>query len=656
MNQESVISSLEKRIKELEQALGDVLEQKTDESYHHYLFENLQDEVYVWRLVYDANHSLQTWYLADANKKVLTNTGKRLEKILGKHTSDIFDPGTSKHFNASVNSMLASQEPHSWEYYLVKTGRHIKITNFPFNNFFISVCVDITETVRAETRLKDTLYQLEEAISAGKVGLWDWDLISNTTYFSPEWKKQLGYAPHELANHFGEWESRVHPEDIKDVLVKINETLCAGKEYHDIEFRMQHRNGNYRWILAHASMVTNKYGKPIRLVGSHIDITDRKQMEENNMQQQKLQALGTLASGIAHDFNNLLTPILGYTQLIKTLLPKSHSAAGYLEHIESSAERAKDLSQQILLMSRKSIKNVMPVNIEKLAEEVISTVQTHCPESIVVKTLIEEELPTLGAEPAQIHRLLLNLCNNAVHAMPQGGELTVEISSCLKQLKALEDRCEENYICISVRDTGKGIDSQEIKRIFEPFFTTKLYGTQRGSGLGLAIVDSAVKQHKGHIEVISEVGVGTEFTIYLPILAGQSKEQLATRSTTTNLQGLDIVLLDDELAICQLGEALLSKLGCRVVTFQHVKDCIEFLAKHETEYDLLISDYALPEMSGDKVISILRENGVVIPCIIATGFTQLATERNCKLWQCARIISKPFTIDALRDAISRVVH
>ena len=656
MTQNHEISSLEERIKVLEQKLSDIHKQKSDENHYRLLFDNVQHEVYVWKLRYDDSGKILNWYLADANKKALRTAGKSLEKVLGKHTSDIFDSGTSEYFKASVNNMFATHEPHSWEYYLAKTGQHMKVTNFPGDHYFISSCVDITATVKTETRLRDTVLQLEEAISAGNVGLWDWDLLSNTTYFSPEWKKQLGYAPHELANHFGEWESRVHPEDIKDVLVKVNETLCSGKDYHDIEFRMQHRNGDYRWILAHASMITNKYGKPIRLVGSHIDITERKQMEENNMQQEKLQALGTLASGIAHDFNNLLTPVLGYTQLIKTLLPEKHAATGYLEHIEVSAERAKDLSQQILLMTRKSIKNIKPVNIEKLAEEVISTVQSHCPESIVVQTMIEDELPTLGAEPAQIHRLLLNLCNNAVHAMPQGGELTVEISSCLKQLKALEDECEENYICIKIKDTGKGIDSQAISRIFEPFFTTKLYGTERGTGLGLAIVDSAVKQHKGHIEVASEVGIGTEFTIYLPIIAGHSQEQSKTWEKASNLQGLGIVLLDDELAICQLGDALLSKLGCSVVTFQHVNECIEFLAKHETEYDLLISDYALPEMSGDKVISTLREKGIVIPCVIATGFTQLATEKNCKLWQCARIISKPFTIDALRDAISRVVH
>ncbi|MDB2330943.1 ATP-binding protein [Alteromonas sp.] len=645
-------AALEQRIEQLERALAEANEQKSRDYYYQILFENMQHEVHIWKLVYNDDGSIKTWYLADANNKALTSWGKSLNDIIGKTADEIFESNVTQQFLPIVEHIFSDNRPYSWEYQFDPTSQCLSMTSFPFDNYFISTGVDITSTKQIEIKLRDTVIKLGEAISAGNIGLWDWDLITNKTFFSPEWKKQLGYASHEIKNEFTEWETRVHPDDIQRTLNHINRTLIQGENYHEIEFRMKHKDGSYRWILAHASIIKDGDDKPIRLVGSHIDITDRKSMEETALQQQKLQALGTLAGGIAHDFNNLLTPILGYTQLLKTLTQSSIKEYEYLTHIEDSATRARQLTQQILMMSRKSVQNIEPVYLDKLAAEVCSVIKGGNCDNIIIKSDIEEELPAIGADPDQLYRVMLNLCTNAVHAMPNGGTLSLDIKACSKKIAALDDDTPNDYIYIKISDTGKGIESKNLDRIFEPFFTTKLHTSQRGTGLGLAIVNSLVEQHRGHIEVKSVVGKGTEFILYLPVISEDILAREYHVETMGTFKNCHVVLIDDELAICQLGEALLSQMGCNIVTFQNTEACINYLKIHEEEVNVVITDYAMPEMNGDAFIAALRATDISLPCVVSTGFTDLVSSDNCARWDCAAIISKPFNIQELSTAIA----
>jgi PAS domain S-box-containing protein len=645
-------AALEQRIVQLERALAEANEQKSHDHYYQILFENMQHEVHVWKLVYNDDGSIKTWYLADANKKALTSWKMSLNDIIGKTADEIFNANATQQFLPIVERIFSDKRPYSWEYQFAPTSQCLSMTSFPFEDYFISTGIDITSIKQIEVKLRDTVIKLEEAISAGNIGLWDWDLVSNRTFFSPEWKKQLGYASYEIQNEFTEWEKRVHPDDIKRTLKHIHQTLTEGKNYHEIEFRMKHKDGSYRWILAHASIIKDNEDKAIRLVGSHVDITDRKKMEETALQQQKLQALGTLAGGIAHDFNNLLTPILGYTQLLKTLTESEVKEYEYLTHIEDSASRARQLTQQILMMSRKSVKNIEPVYLDKLAAEVCSVIKGSNCDNITINQNIEEELPAIGADSDQIYRVMLNLCTNAVHAMPNGGTLSLDIKTCSTKIAALNDEQPNDYICIRIKDTGQGIESKNIDRIFEPFFTTKLHTSQRGTGLGLAIVNSLIEQHQGHIEVKSIKGEGTEFILYLPVISKDSLAREYQEETIRSFNNCHVVLIDDELAICQLGEALLSKMGCNIVTFQNTAACISYLKIHEEEVDVVITDYAMPEINGDAFIAALRAKGISLPCVMSTGFTDLVNNDNKARWDCAAIITKPFNIQELSSAIT----
>ncbi|MEW9799468.1 hybrid sensor histidine kinase/response regulator [Alteromonas sp. CYL-A6] len=645
--------ALQARIEKLESQVAQAAVYREQSEYYQVLFHNMQHEVHVWELVYDGDR-IKTWRLIDANEVALASWQREREHIIGKETDAIFGKGTTKLFMPIVEKIYAEQKPHTWESYFEATDQTLSMTSIPCDGYFISTGIDISDIRRTEKQLRETVLQLQEAIAAGNIGLWEWDLVTNKTYFSPEWKSQLGYQTHEIDNEFSEWEKRVHPDDLEDTLVKVRKTLAGDFDNYEAEFRMRHKDGTYRWILAHASLVQDETGEPVRLLGSHMDITERVRLEETALQQQKMQALGTLAGGIAHDFNNLLTPILGYAQLLKLKLAGDPSLSGYVSNLEDSANRAKALIKQILLMSRESVENIEPVYLDKLADEVVTLVQSTAHSNISIEENFEDGLPAIGANPSEIYRVILNLCTNAIQAMPDGGTLTVSVGMCDKRRLADKGGKKDDYVCLSIRDTGVGMDRETRNRIFEPFYTTKLKGEERGSGLGLSIVDSLIKQHKGHIEVLSSPGRGTEFILFFPIVPDGVRVKEHKDDAPDYFEHMQVVLVDDEAAICELGESLLEHIGCDVTSFQSAKEALAHMKENPDRYQVMITDYAMPEMNGLTLLHTLRENAISTPVIVATGYTNMATEENRQQWGCEGIVSKPFSIKELSQALSAV--
>ncbi|WP_088330394.1 PAS domain-containing hybrid sensor histidine kinase/response regulator [Lacimicrobium sp. SS2-24] len=628
------------------------------ERYHH-LFLNMEHEVHVWELVYNSDNSIRTWKLLDANRMALNNWNKELEDVQGKTTDEIFGTDATLQFLPVVEKIFSEKKPYSWETYFDGTDQVLSMTSIPCDGYFISTGIDISFIKRTENDLRETVLKLKEAISAGNIGLWDWDLATNQTFFSPEWKRQLGYEDHEIKNEFQEWEGRVHPDDVDKTLKKINATLTEGNEYHDIEFRMRHKNGSYRWIIAHASLLKDDQGLPVRLVGSHIDVTERKVMEETVLQQQKMQALGTLAGGIAHDFNNLLTPILGYAQLLKLRLEEAQKEAEYVSQIEDSASRAKDLVQQILIMNRESVEHIEAVYIDKLVAEVLTLFKTTAHKDISITQDFEDELPAIGADPSELYRVVLNLCTNAIQAMPRGGELNIQVRQELARITTDASDSVGNIepsdcICLTIRDTGVGMDEPTQSRIFEPFFTTKLKGEERGSGLGLSIVASIVQQHKGMIEIDSKLGKGTEFRLYFPIIPADMPPPTETEEILEYSGDEAILLVDDETSLCDLGASLLSQIGYQVDTFQNAQSALKALENDPNRYTLIITDYAMPKMNGLEFIEKLRALDLNIPIVMVTGFTNLISEENRIKWGCDALIGKPYTMRELSRTIGQL--
>ncbi|HEY5653296.1 MAG TPA: PAS domain-containing protein, partial [Pontiella sp.] len=283
MPEQPTYDELKQKIRELEAIVSqNKNEQKIlqdSEKKYRDLFENMLHEVHIWKLVHDEHGAIKTWKLVDANPAALKAWGKTLPAVIGKTTEEIFT-GTDpvELFMPIVKKIFSEGKPYTWETYFPATGQTLYMVSIPCEDFFISTGVDVSKIKKSEKDMEETVLKLTEAIKAGNVGLWDWNLITNSVDYSKEWKKQIGYDESEISDDFEEWKKRIHPDDSERTLRHIDSCIGQALENHEIEFRLQHKDGSYRTILAHSSVIQDGDGKPVRMLGSHIDITDRKQL------------------------------------------------------------------------------------------------------------------------------------------------------------------------------------------------------------------------------------------------------------------------------------------------------------------------------------------------------------------------------------------
>ncbi|MGA7493476.1 MAG: PAS domain S-box protein, partial [Syntrophobacteraceae bacterium] len=356
----------------------------------------------------------------------------------------------------------------------------------------------------------------------------------------------------------------------------------------------------------HAWAVRDKEGKLLYLEGFVEDISERKRAEEEKKklerqlrQSQKLEALGTLAGGIAHDFNNILQPIIGYIEIVLLALSPSSPQRENLERVFTAALRAKDLVKQILAISRSpEEQRRTPTDISSIVKEALKLLRSSLPTSIEMRQKILKGAAL--ADPTQIHQVLMNLCTNAAHAMDGKGILEVRLSHVDLSAndlarRSIVDLKSGPYLKLTVSDTGCGMDAETLERIFDPYFTTKEVG--KGSGLGLAVVDGIVKRHEGAVTVRSETGKGTTFTIYIPRVDVESEATMQFDDLPP-LGSERILLVDDDAAVMETGASLLKSLGYKVTSQTDSMKTLEVFRSTPHEFDLLITDYTMPKLTG----------------------------------------------------------
>jgi len=652
----------EERIRQLESQIAEYEQQLTafrnNEKRYQSLFQNLLHEVHIWELVRDDRGAIRTWRLVDANPAALESWGRTLPEIVGRTTDEIFpDADATETFRPIVEKIFAEQRPHRWENHFVGTDQALMMISVPVGDqLFISAGVDVSEHKRTEAKLKDTVLQLTESINAGNVGLWDWDLKTNRTRYSKEWKAQIGYRDDEIGDGFEEWQKRVHPEDFDKTLNATLSSIENAATDHETEFRFRHKDGSYRWILAHASVIRDESGNPVRMVGSHVDVTKFKLMEQAISQKRKTEAIGFLASGIAHDFNNLLAPILGYTELARLTLPEGSKEQSYLHNVQESANRAKELVKKILIINRSSQPRKELISLQTLIAEVATVLRASAPKNITLQLDMDTDVPPVPADPSQIYQVVLNLCTNSIQAMPEGGELHVRLTrdECPAVFK-LEEGQSKGCVVLSVSDDGCGMDEATLAHVFDPFFTTKTMSNRRGKGLGLAMVSSIVQQHDGHIEVSTEPDQGTTFDVYFPIGAAATVE--SPMEPEPHLEGGQgrILLIDDERSLSRLNTTILEELGYEVTAFTDCQAALDAFTAAPEAFDLVITDYSMPEMTGPELIEKIRARRASVPTILLTGFSNLVTAENVRSWGCDAVIAKPCGIEELRNTVGRVL-
>lgn len=449
-------------------------------------------------------------------------TGYTAAEIGSMHPLDFFE-GKEKQFLAeSIEAVFCTGIGEAEATFVSKDGTH---TPYYFTGVraeidgkrcLLGMGIDISLRKRSEEALRATDQRLRTAAKAANVGLWDWDLITNEVYFSPEWKSQIGYQENEIGHSFDEWQSRVHPDDLESALFRMREFVRNPCLKYSAEFRLRHRDGSYRWILSQASLLFNEQGIPIRMLGSHVDMTERRKAEKQHQQAVKMEAIGQSTAGIAHDFNNLLTVINGCSEMLLEMVPFDDPKHELVEDIRQASERSTALTRQLLAFSRQQSLSPKVLNLNKVVTSSEKMLRRLVGEDIQLKTVLHPQLDSVKADPGQLEQVVVNLAVNARDAMSPGGKLTIETANI--ELDEAYARTHTGvaagrYVMLSVTDTGSGITEEVQSRLFEPFFSTKVPG--KGTGLGLAVVYGIVKQSDGHIEVVSELGVGTSFKIFL---------------------------------------------------------------------------------------------------------------------------------------------
>jgi PAS domain S-box-containing protein len=381
---------------------------------------------------------------------------------------------------------------------------------------------------------------------------------------------------------------------------------------------------------------------------------EKRKLEAQLRHLERMQTVGTLAGGIAHDFNNILSPILGYAEMAAQEL-KSGAPRDHLEHVIRAAYRARDLIQQILIFSRQTEMDYRPLQLQPLVKEVMKLLRASLPATIEIECQFDDDGEVVYADASQIHQVVMNLCTNAAYAMREkGGTLRVSLAAVEVDpaaAAALHKLRAGRHVRLCVSDTGRGIEPAVLEHIFEPFFTTKPAG--EGTGLGLALVHGIVIAHGGAIAVDSTPGMGTTFSIYFPVgrVAPQTEPVLETSLPCAE----SVLLVDDDPEIALLVEQMLSRLGCRVTVKTNSRDALEVFRSAPEEYDIVITDLAMPRMTGVQLSLEIKGIRPDIPVVLMTGFSDQITAENCRQWGLDGFVLKPIISSVLSQTIRRIM-
>ncbi|WP_437835388.1 ATP-binding protein [Sorangium sp. So ce1153] len=520
---------------------------------------------------------------------------------------------------------------------------------------YFGVVVDLTERRLAEQELRRSERMLNEAQRIAHVGSWSYDLASRTVRWSEQLYHILGVDPSKRPT-FELFASLIHPEDRHRVLGGAESASPLGIA-SPVECRVvRPSTGELRHVQMAAQLLTDETGAIIGLVGTSLDITERRRLEEQLLHSQKLEAIGRLAGGVAHDFNNMLTAIFGHRELAVRKVQPSSNVLEHLTQIGTAAERAAALTRQLLAFARKQLIQPTVVDPNALILGVESLLRPLVGEDVELDVLPGSQIWPIRIDRGQFEQLLMNLAVNARDAMPAGGRLTIETANTTVRPDDAERRPEiepGDYVELKVTDTGQGMEDAIQQYVFEPFFTTKEPG--KGSGLGLATCHGIVKQHGGHIWFSSASGQGTRFTICFPRVHGAPCEQPA-RAHAAVVGGTETVLVvEDEAQVRELCVASLRSFGYSVLAARSGKEAVALAAAYPGAIHLLVSDVVLPDARGPEVAAVLARVRAALPVLYASGHTQDSLVPGDLLDGSVHFLSKPYTPTQLAQAVRDVL-
>ena len=464
------------------------------------------------------------------------------------------------------------------------------------------------------------------------------------THFGGKPNDTLGRSLYELGN--GAWNCAALGE-------RLREVVTASAQLDDFESTHDFEHIGRRTLRSNARRICARSDFEVLTLLAIEDVTDRRKLEEQLLQGQKLRAIGQLAGGVAHDFNNILAAVLGNVELTLAEAGLSAVAQHSLLEIRQAALRGKNLVQQVLAFTHQEPQQLKAIALGPLIQETAAWLRARFPANIELRVVMDAAAPVVTGDPTQLHQVLINLCTNACHALEgSAGSIGIELESAMLGAGAVGSLPAGSYARVSVRDTGKGMDRATMERIFEPFFTTK--GPDKGTGLGLAVVHGIVRSHGGSILVASEPSRGTTFTIHLP--AAQSKaETVPTHRGLYRGTGQRILYLDDDHVLVDLAQRMLDRLGYRVVGFTDSSEALQAVRASPDEFDLVITDMNMPGKTGLNVAREMMSVRPTLPIVLSSGHVTDELVSQAKAAGVSEVLYKPNTVAEYAEAIQRLV-
>jgi PAS domain S-box-containing protein len=522
----------------------------------------------------------------------------------------------------------------------------------------VGVGRDITNRKQTEEELSSTRSHLENILRSIPAVIYSYKPFGDhqITFISENVLNLLGYDVIVFFNDPKYWMNHIHPEDRSKALDEAKTVLRTGCCV--FEYRFLHKDGTYRWLSDERKLIKDERGDPIEVVGSFLDITDQKNLEERFHHSQKMEAVGRLAGGIAHDFNNLLQTIMGYSDLILLQYEDDNKNQKELKEIQKASKRAASLTRQLLAFSRKQTIQPQMMDLNLLIDDMTEMIKRLIGEDVEFSTIMESKLRSIEADHGHIEQVIMNLTLNARDAMENGGKLIIKTEN----INLEEKDCKNtpfarpgDFVCLSVEDTGSGITEETMEHMFEPFFSTK--GKWEGTGLGLSTVYGIIEQHKGWINVCSEVGKGATFRIFLPAFSQKPEDMIIENKSLLKYKGNGekILIIEDDTGVRDFAKRALQDFGYTVFEASNIQDALDILEREKWSFRIILSDVILPDGSGLSLINQIKLFNPEIRLLMNSGYTDQRSKLQIIQKNRINFIQKPYTLPDLLKAVKKTL-
>lgn len=600
------------------------------------------------------------------NDALCTLFGITREELRGMNNREYTDEETAGKIFKVFNQVYTTGEPaRAFDWDIIRKDsrrRHVEASVSLMKNQkgdpvgFQGIVRDVTEREGLRRNLQVSEERYRSLVENTLDGYFICEIPSASIMFLNQRGCDLfGYTMEEALN-LTLWDT-VAPEDHALFEERMEKRMKKEKLAPEKAIYMGNRKDGSTFRAEAATSIVMFQGQPA-MQGVFKDITEQERLEQQLQQAQKMEAIGTLAGGIAHDFNNLLQAILGYTQILTMEKGENDPDLSRLQQIENSAMRASELTQQLLAFSRKVESKLRPVDLNLEVKQVEKLLKRTIPKMISIELHLQKNLQVVNADPAQVEQVMMNLGVNARDAMPEGGKIIIETENTFldkRYCRAHPGAVPGQYVCLSLTDTGDGMDHETLDHIFEPFYTTKDVG--KGTGLGLSMVYGIVKSHRGYIMCYSEPDMGTTFKIYLPAVEEERREQKAEPEKEVQISGGEetILLADDEELLRDIGKEILEEFGYTMVTAPDGETALQLYAERKQEISLVILDLMMPGMGGKQCLEQLLAMAPDVKVVIASGYsvnghTKAALEAGAK-----GFIKKPFELKQMLKVVREVL-